>query len=98
MTGAISYDPDNHDAMVGCARRRWQGSPPTSPSSTSTTGRDADLLVVGWGSTYGPIGAAVRRVRKRGISIARAHFHHLSPFPANTGEVLRRYPGCSSPR
>jgi 2-oxoglutarate ferredoxin oxidoreductase subunit alpha len=48
--------------------------------------------VVGWGSTYGPIAAAVRRVRKRGVRVARAHLHHLNPFPSNTGEVLRRYP------
>jgi 2-oxoglutarate ferredoxin oxidoreductase subunit alpha len=53
---------------------------------------DAELLVVGWGSTFGPIGAAVRRVRKRGARVARAHLHHLNPFPRNTGDVLRRYP------
>jgi 2-oxoglutarate/2-oxoacid ferredoxin oxidoreductase subunit alpha len=48
--------------------------------------------VIGWGSTYGPIGAAVRRVRKRGVRVARAHLHYLNPFPRNTGDVLRRYP------
>jgi 2-oxoglutarate ferredoxin oxidoreductase subunit alpha len=53
---------------------------------------DAELLVIGWGSTYGPIAAAVRRVRKRGVRVARAHLHHVSPFPSNTGDVLRRYP------
>jgi 2-oxoglutarate ferredoxin oxidoreductase subunit alpha len=53
---------------------------------------DAELLVVGWGSTYGPIAAAVRRVRKRGLKVARAHLHHLNPFPRNTGDVLRGYP------
>ena len=49
------------------------------------------LLVVGWGSTYGPIGAAIRRVRKRGLRVAHAHLHHLNPFPRNTGDVLGRY-------
>ena len=49
------------------------------------------LLVVGWGSTFGPIGAAVRRVRAEGIPVAEAHLRHLNPFPKNLGEVLRRY-------
>ena len=49
------------------------------------------MLVLGWGSTYGPITAAVRRVRKSGRRIAQAHLRHLNPFPANLGEVLRRY-------
>jgi len=49
------------------------------------------VLVLGWGSTYGPIGAAVRRVRAEGHKVASAHLHHLSPFPRNTGEVVRRY-------
>jgi 2-oxoglutarate ferredoxin oxidoreductase subunit alpha len=52
---------------------------------------DAALLVVGWGSTYGPIQAAVRRVRRGGARVAHAHLHHLNPLPRNTGEVLRRY-------
>ena len=51
----------------------------------------AQLLVVGWGSTYGPIVAAVRRARKQGVAVAHAHLHHLNPFPRNTGDVLRRY-------
>jgi 2-oxoglutarate/2-oxoacid ferredoxin oxidoreductase subunit alpha len=49
------------------------------------------VLVLGWGSTYGPIGAACRRVRRAGLDIAQAHLRHLSPFPANTAEVLRSY-------
>ena len=54
-------------------------------------GGDAKLLVLGWGSTYGPIQAAARRVRKQGHSVAHAHLHYLNPFPRNTGEVLSRY-------
>src|SRR5204862_6757664 len=50
---------------------------------------DARVLVLGWGSTYGPIGAAVRRVRRDGDKVAHAHLHHLNPFPRNTGEVVR---------
>ena len=52
---------------------------------------DADLLVIGWGSSYGSIRAGVRRAREDGHSVAVTHFHHLNPLPANTGEVLRRY-------
>jgi len=51
----------------------------------------ADLLVLGWGGTYGPIAAAVRRVRNSGRKVAQAHLHHLNPFPRNTGEVVRGY-------
>jgi 2-oxoglutarate ferredoxin oxidoreductase subunit alpha len=51
----------------------------------------AKVLVLGWGSTYGPIGAACRRVRNAGLHIAQAHLRHLNPFPHNTAEVLARY-------
>jgi 2-oxoglutarate ferredoxin oxidoreductase subunit alpha len=53
---------------------------------------DADLLVIGWGSTYSAIVAGVRRARKHGHKVARIHLRHLNPFPANLGEVLGRYP------
>jgi 2-oxoglutarate/2-oxoacid ferredoxin oxidoreductase subunit alpha len=52
---------------------------------------DARVLVLGWGSTYGPIGAAVRQVRNAGGSVAQAHLRHLNPFPADLGDILRRY-------
>jgi 2-oxoglutarate ferredoxin oxidoreductase subunit alpha len=54
--------------------------------------QQARTLVLGWGSTYGPITAAVRRLRRAGESIAQAHLRHLNPLPANTGDVVRRYP------
>ena len=53
---------------------------------------DAELLLIGWGSSYGPIGEACRRARRKGIKVAHAHLRYLSPFPANLGDVLRRYP------
>jgi 2-oxoglutarate ferredoxin oxidoreductase subunit alpha len=53
---------------------------------------DAELLVLGWGSTYGTIRASARRVRERGRKVATAHLVHLNPFPRNTEEVVRRYP------
>jgi 2-oxoglutarate ferredoxin oxidoreductase subunit alpha len=51
----------------------------------------ADVLVLGWGSTYGPVGGACRSLRRRGMRVARAHLRHLNPFPHNLGEVLRSY-------
>ncbi len=97
VTGAISYDADNHDHMVRLRAQKVAGIAADIPElelddPDADASGDAELLVVGWGSTYGPIASAVRRVRKRGVRVARAHLHHLNPFPSNTGEVLRRYP------
>jgi 2-oxoglutarate/2-oxoacid ferredoxin oxidoreductase subunit alpha len=92
-TGAISYDPDNHDAMTRLRARKIEGIAADIPElEVDDESGDAELLVIGWGSTYGPIGAAVRRARERGIMVARAHLHHLNPFPRNTEEVVKRYP------
>ena len=93
VTGAISYDADNHDHMVRLRAQKVAGIAADIPElEVDDPDGDAELLVVGWGSTFGPIGAAVRRVRERGIPVARAHLHYLNPFPRNTGDVLRRYP------
>ncbi len=92
VTGAISYDPDNHDHMVRLRAQKVAGIAADIPElEVDDPDGEADLLVVGWGSTYGPIGAAIRRVRKRGLRVAHAHLHHLNPFPRNTGDVLGRY-------
>jgi 2-oxoglutarate ferredoxin oxidoreductase subunit alpha len=91
-TGNVSYDPENHDLMVRLRAQKIAGIAADIPLlEVDDPGGDATTLVLGWGSTYGPIGAAVRRVRREGGSVARAHLHHLNPFPRNTGEVLRRY-------
>ncbi len=93
VTGAISYDPDNHDLMVRLRAQKVAGIAADIPElAVDDPEGEADLLVLGWGSTFGPIGAAVRRVRKRGIKVAHAHLHHLNPLPRNTADVLRRYP------
>jgi 2-oxoglutarate ferredoxin oxidoreductase subunit alpha len=55
------------------------------------TGEGARLLVIGWGSTYGPIGAAVRRVRRDGLQVAQVHLRHLNPMPNDLGDILARY-------
>jgi 2-oxoglutarate ferredoxin oxidoreductase subunit alpha len=92
VTGNVSYDPDNHDLMTRLRAQKVAGIAADIPELEvdDPTG-DATTLVLGWGSTYGPIGAAVRRVRDDGHRVARAHLHHLNPFPRNTGDVLRRY-------
>jgi len=89
-TGDISYDPTNHDFMVRTRAARIEAIEVPDLEVDDPSG-EASVLVLGWGSTYGPIGAACRALRARGIDIAQAHLRHLSPMPKNTGEVLRRY-------
>jgi 2-oxoglutarate/2-oxoacid ferredoxin oxidoreductase subunit alpha len=88
--GNISYDPGNHDFMVRTRRAKVDGIDVPRLEVDDPSGQ-ASVLVLGWGSTYGPIGAACRRVRANGRPIAQAHLRHLNPFPANLGEVLKRY-------
>jgi 2-oxoglutarate/2-oxoacid ferredoxin oxidoreductase subunit alpha len=91
-TGNISYDPDNHDFMVRTRQAKVDGIARTIPPlDVDDADGDARVLVLGWGSTYGPIGAAVRRVRRAGYSVAQVHLRHLNPFPSNLGAVLERY-------
>ncbi|MGC5054508.1 2-oxoacid:acceptor oxidoreductase subunit alpha [Micromonospora sp. DT48] len=89
-TGDISYDPANHDYMVRTRAARIETIPVPDVEVEDPDG-DARVLVLGWGSTYGPIGAACRALRQRGLSIAQAHLRHLAPMPANLGTVLRSY-------
>lgn len=89
-TGNISYDPANHDFMVRTRQAKVDGIDVPDIEVDDATG-EARTLVLGWGSTYGPITAAVRRLRTAGEHIAQAHLRHLNPFPRNLGEVLKRY-------
>jgi 2-oxoglutarate/2-oxoacid ferredoxin oxidoreductase subunit alpha len=92
VTGNISYDPDNHDRMVRLRQAKIDGIADDIPKlEVDDPGDDAKVLVLGWGSTYGSIAAAVRRVRVAGHSVAQAHLRYLNPFPANLGEVLAHY-------
>ena len=91
-SGNISYDPANHDRMVRVRQAKIDGiAGDIPPIVADDPDGDARVLVLGWGSTYGAIGAAVRRVRLAGAKVAQAHLRHLSPFPANLGELLGRY-------
>jgi 2-oxoglutarate ferredoxin oxidoreductase subunit alpha len=91
VTGNISYDPENHDHMVRTraekVRRVAQEIPPTSINGPAT----GDVLVVGWGGTYGAITAAVERAQGEGKSVASVHLRHLNPLPPDLGHILREY-------
>ncbi|MFD5414370.1 2-oxoacid:acceptor oxidoreductase subunit alpha [Streptomyces nojiriensis] len=88
-TGNISYDPANHDLMVRTRQAKVDGIRVPDVEVDDPDG--ATTLVLGWGSTYGPITAAVRRLRGAGLPVAQAHLRHLNPFPRNLGGVLERY-------
>jgi 2-oxoglutarate ferredoxin oxidoreductase subunit alpha len=94
--GNISYEPVNHDLMVRLRKAKIDGIRVPDLQVDDPSG-DAELLLIGWGSTYGPIGEACRRARRKGIKVAHAHLRHLNPFPANLGELLRRYPMVVAP-
>lgn len=89
-TGDISYDPANHDFMVRTRAARIEAIDVPDVEVEDPSG-EAKVLVLGWGSTYGPIGAAARALRQRGVHIAQAHLRHLNPLPKNLGEVLAAY-------
>jgi 2-oxoglutarate ferredoxin oxidoreductase subunit alpha len=88
-TGNVSYDPDNHDLMTQLRAQKVAGI--KVPDVEVDHQEGADVLVVSWGGTYGPVAAGVRRVRSNGGKAAHAHLRWLNPFPANLGHVLRSY-------
>jgi 2-oxoglutarate ferredoxin oxidoreductase subunit alpha len=90
ITGNISYDPANHDFMVRTRAARIEAIKVPDLEVDDPDG-DARVLVLGWGSTYGPIGAACRALRQSGAKIAQAHLRHLNPMPKNLGAVLAGY-------
>ncbi|KRA30843.1 MULTISPECIES: 2-oxoacid:acceptor oxidoreductase subunit alpha [unclassified Nocardioides] len=90
--GNISYDSVNHDRMVRIRAekiKRIANSLP--PLEIDDPSGEAKVLVIGWGSTYGPIGAACRRVRRAGYNVAQVHLRHLNPFPNDLGAILKSY-------
>jgi 2-oxoglutarate ferredoxin oxidoreductase subunit alpha len=91
VTGNISYDPDNHELMTRLRAAKVAGIDRDIPPVEVDADEGAEVLVLGWGSTYGSIAAAVRRIRARGLKVAQAHLVHLNPFPRNLGEVVGRY-------
>jgi 2-oxoglutarate ferredoxin oxidoreductase subunit alpha len=91
-TGNISYDPANHDFMTRTRQAKVDGiAADLPPTEVDDPDGDARVAVIGWGSTYGPIGAACRRIRRSGRSIAQIHLRHINPMPADLGKILARY-------
>ena len=89
-TGAISTDPDNHDMM--CRLRAGKVARiPVPDLEVAGDADDADLLIVGFGGTYGHLYSAMEELRAKGHKVAHAHFSYINPLPANTAEVLTRY-------
>ena len=92
LTGNISYEPENHERMTHLRQAKVDGiADDIPPLAVEDPDGDAELLVLGWGSSLGTIRAAASRVRASGGKVATAHLRHLNPFPANTGEVVRAY-------
>jgi 2-oxoglutarate ferredoxin oxidoreductase subunit alpha len=91
ITGNVSYDPENHEFMVRLRAQKVKNVESDIPDLVVTGDKDADLLVVGWGGTFGAITEAVNRVRKKGNKVAQAHFKYLFPYPKNTGSLLKKY-------
>ncbi|WP_354529877.1 2-oxoacid:acceptor oxidoreductase subunit alpha [Nakamurella sp. UYEF19] len=91
-TGAISYDPANHDHMVRTRAAKVAGiAASVDPLVVDDPTGDAEILLLGWGSTFGPIAGAVAALRSKGIRVARTHVRHLNPLPRNIEDVLRGY-------
>jgi 2-oxoglutarate ferredoxin oxidoreductase subunit alpha len=91
LTGNVSYDPINHEQMVQTRARKVALIAADVPELTVDGPEQGELLVLGWGSTFGAIQVAVRRARSAGHNVAAAHLRHLNPLPRNTAEVLGRY-------
>ncbi|MEX1168727.1 MAG: 2-oxoacid:acceptor oxidoreductase subunit alpha [Chloroflexota bacterium] len=91
VTGNVSYDPDNHHHMQMLRAAKVAGIADDIPPLEVYGPETGELLILGWGSTYGAIRSAVERLTGDGRSVAHAHLRHLNPFPANTESVLRSY-------
>jgi 2-oxoglutarate ferredoxin oxidoreductase subunit alpha len=91
VLGTVSYDPDNHHRMTLLRAEKIARIANDIPDLEVFGVEEGELLIVGWGSTYGAIRSAVERLRSEGQSVAHAHMRYLNPFPRNTEEVLRRY-------
>jgi 2-oxoglutarate ferredoxin oxidoreductase subunit alpha len=90
-TGNVSYDPLNHESMVRMRAAKVEAVAAEVPDAAPAGDPEGDLLIVGWGSTYGAITAALRATREKGRRVGHLHLRHLNPLPRNLGEVLGRY-------
>ena len=91
ISGNVSYDPDNHDRMVKLREQKIQNIVNDIPNLKVDGDENGELLVLGWGGTYGAITEAVIKARKKGYKVSQAHLRYIHPFPKNTGEVLNNF-------
>ncbi len=91
VTGNVSYDPDNHEKMTRLRAEKVARIANDIPDLEVIGDESGDLLVLGWGSTYGANLSAVLRVREQGLAVSCAHLRYLNPFPLNLGDVIARF-------
>jgi 2-oxoglutarate ferredoxin oxidoreductase subunit alpha len=92
ITGNISYEPENHEFMVKLREEKVERIADYIPLQTLDSGpAKGELLILGWGGTYGSIKAAAKDLQDEGYKVAHAHLRHLKPFPKNLGELLNNY-------
>jgi 2-oxoglutarate ferredoxin oxidoreductase subunit alpha len=91
VTGNVNYEPANHEHMVHTRAKKIENIALTIPDLAVNGPESGDLLVIGWGGTYGSITTAVERCQKKGMKVAQAHLRYLNPMPKNTADVLKRY-------
>jgi 2-oxoglutarate/2-oxoacid ferredoxin oxidoreductase subunit alpha len=91
ITGNVSYDPVNHEHMIKTRAQKIANIANEIPELTVNGPEEGDLLVIGWGGTYGSTLTAVQRVQRKGYKVAQAHLRYLNPMPKNIGDVLKRY-------
>lgn len=91
ITGNVSYDPDNHDAMVHLRAEKVRGIAKDIPLQEVFGEQSGELLVVSWGGTFGAVRSSVERLRKNGYKVSHAHLRYLNPFPRNLGDMLKNF-------
>ena len=92
ITGNVSYDPENHQLMVKIREEKVNKIADYIPLQKLDSGLDhGDLLVLGWGSTYGSIKSAVTELQEEGYKVSHAHLRHMRPFPKNLGDILKNF-------
>jgi 2-oxoglutarate ferredoxin oxidoreductase subunit alpha len=90
-TGNVNYEPLNHERMVRLRAAKVAAVVQDVPDAVPAGDPEGDLLLVGWGSTYGSITAALRAQRDKGRRVGHVHLRHLNPLPKNLGDVMKRY-------
>jgi 2-oxoglutarate ferredoxin oxidoreductase subunit alpha len=91
VTGNVNYEPANHEHMVRTRTQKVANIAETIPDLKVEGAADGDLLVVGWGGTYGSIATAIQRANRKGLKVGHAHLQYLNPMPKNTVQVLKRF-------